>query len=93
MVALEAMACGVPVVASAVGGLCGLVVDNETGLHVPPHDPARVAAAIRMLLDRADLRRALGERAARRAATCYSWTRVTEMLLELYVRVLQEERA
>ena len=39
MVALEAMACGVPVVASSVGGLRHLVVDQVTGLHVPPRDP------------------------------------------------------
>jgi glycosyltransferase involved in cell wall biosynthesis len=92
MVALEAMACGIPVVASAVGGLRGLVVDNETGLHVPPRDPARIAAAIRMLLDCADLRTALGERAARRAAS-YSWTSITELLLQVYVRVVEEEGA
>jgi glycosyltransferase involved in cell wall biosynthesis len=90
MVALEAMACGVPVVVSAVGGLRGLVVDNETGLHVPPRNPERIAAAIRLLLDRPDLRIELGERAARRAAS-YSWSHVTEQLLQLYVRVMQEE--
>ena len=93
MVALEAMACGVPVVVSAVGGLRELVIDRETGLHVPPRDPERIAAAIRLLLDRSDLRTAFGRLGARRAARCYAWSHVTEQLLRIYARVVEEERS
>ena len=50
IVPLEAMACGVPVVATAVGGLIDTVVDGVTGVHVPPRDPAALAAALRELL-------------------------------------------
>ncbi len=50
IVPLEAMACGVPVVAAAVGGLQDTVVDHGTGLHVPPRDPDAIAAALAMLL-------------------------------------------
>ena len=63
IVPLEAMACGVPVVATAVGGLIDTVVDGVTGVHVPPRDPAALAAALRELL--ADPARRAGS--ARRA--------------------------
>jgi glycosyltransferase involved in cell wall biosynthesis len=92
MVALEAMACGVPVVVSAVGGLRRLVVDNETGLHVPPQDPERIASSIRNLLDDADLRVRLATNGARRAAF-YAWSRVTDLLLQCYVRVIEDKAA
>jgi D-inositol-3-phosphate glycosyltransferase len=77
IVPLEAMACGVPVVASAVGGLLDTVVDEVTGLQVPPRQPDAVAAAIRRLLDDDDLRRRLGREGAERARACYGWERVT----------------
>jgi D-inositol-3-phosphate glycosyltransferase len=88
MVAVEAMACGVPVVASAVGGLLDTVVDGETGLHVPPRDPVRLAAAVRMLLDDEPLRARLGGNGARRAGSLYTWRRVANELLGLYGRVV-----
>jgi glycosyltransferase involved in cell wall biosynthesis len=93
MVALEAMACGIPVVVSAVGGLRRLVVDHETGLHVPPRDPDRIAFSIRKLLDDADLRVRLGTNGARRAASFYTWSRVTDLLLQIYVRVVEDKAA
>jgi glycosyltransferase involved in cell wall biosynthesis len=61
LVALEALAVGRPIVASAVGGLPEIVKDGETGLLVPPGDPARLAAALRRLLDDAALRQALSK--------------------------------
>jgi glycosyltransferase involved in cell wall biosynthesis len=88
IVPLEAMACGVPVVAAAVGGLVDTVVDGATGLHVPPRDPGRVAAAVRELLSDESRRRAYGAAAARRVQARYSWERVAELTLTAYRRTL-----
>ncbi len=66
IVALEAMDAGLPVVASAVGGLAEVVVDGVTGVLVPPADPAALASAIERLTGDAALRRRLGEGAAAR---------------------------
>lgn len=68
LVALEAAAAGKPIVATATGGLCDIVVDGETGLLVPPEDRAALAAALRRLTDDAELRDRLGAAAHRQAA-------------------------
>jgi glycosyltransferase involved in cell wall biosynthesis len=75
LVAIEAMACGVPVVASGVGGLAESVVDGVTGIHVPPRSPQAIAAAIRSLVDDEPLRRAMGAAGARRALR-FGWDRI-----------------
>jgi D-inositol-3-phosphate glycosyltransferase len=76
IVPLEAMACGVPVVAASVGGLIDTVVDRKTGLHVPPRDAEAVADAVAELLANPQLRRELGRAGRQRARTRYSWDRV-----------------
>jgi len=88
IVPLEAMACGVPVVAAAVGGLRDTVVDHATGLHVPPRDPEAIASALSLLLENPTLRAKLGQAGERRARTRYSWDRVaaeTEKAYQLAV--------
>ncbi|MGI8537145.1 MAG: glycosyltransferase [Mycobacteriales bacterium] len=88
IVPLEAMACGVPVVAAAVGGIVDSVVDGRTGLHVPPRRPDLIADALTALLPDPARRRALGEAAARRARTRYSWDRVATLTLQAYDNLL-----
>ncbi|GGV22112.1 glycosyl transferase [Actinomadura cremea] len=89
MVPLEAMACGVPIVAAAVGGHLDTVVDGGTGLLVPPRDPAAAAAAIRGLLDDPVRRAAMGIASADRARTRYSWARVAADTAGVYRRAAE----
>ena len=84
---LEAMACGTPVVASAVGGLIDTVVDGVTGRHVPPRDPGRLAAVLRELLSDRDALAAQGEAGARRTRQLYDWDRVALSTLDVYEEV------
>jgi D-inositol-3-phosphate glycosyltransferase len=93
IVPLEAMACGVPVVASAVGGLIDTVVHGMTGLHVPPRRPDRLAAALRELLGDNQLRQRLGANGVERARRSYTWDRVADSTLEVYRLELQRRRA
>jgi D-inositol-3-phosphate glycosyltransferase len=90
LVALEAMACGRPVVASETGGLVFLVKDGETGFHVPAADPDALAGKLRLLLHDQGLRRQFGEN-ARRYASVYAWPKITEAIVELYEDVLAEQ--
>ncbi|KAB8182592.1 glycosyltransferase [Microbispora catharanthi] len=88
MVALEAMACGVPVVASAVGGQKETVVNNVTGLLVPPRKPVVLAKALRKLLDDPVRRTAYGIAGADRARARYAWSRIAAETLAAYDRAL-----
>ena len=90
IVPLEAMACGIPVVASAVGGLVDSVVDGVTGIHVPPRRPDRVAEALGTLLARPELCARLGAAGADRARKRYSWSRVADATLDVYGALLVE---
>jgi glycosyltransferase involved in cell wall biosynthesis len=84
LVALEAMACGVPVVASAVGGLCDTVVDGVTGFHVPPGRPDAVAAALGLVLGDPALAATVGAAGAARARARYRWDSVARAHLSTY---------
>jgi D-inositol-3-phosphate glycosyltransferase len=81
---LEAMACGVPVVASSVGGLTDSVVHGSTGLLVPPRDADATAAAAGTLLADAGLRAAFGRAGVRRARRWYAWPRVAAQTEHVY---------
>jgi D-inositol-3-phosphate glycosyltransferase len=94
IVPLEAMACGAPVVATAVGGQIDSVVDGVTGVHVPPREPAALAAALRALLDHPELRRDLGAAGVQRARERFAHHRVAAATRDVYGEVLaSRERA
>ncbi|WP_300011711.1 glycosyltransferase [Pseudonocardia sp.] len=92
MVPLEAMACARPVVASAVGGLTDTVVDDVTGLLVPPRHPERLAGALRHLLGSPVLMQAFGVAGRDRAESCYRWSRIAESTVGVYERALADRR-
>ena len=83
LVALEAAACGIPVVASAVGGLQSLVDDGETGFLIPERDPVLFAAAIGRILDDPLLAASMAVAAAARAKR-YTWSFAAARLRRLY---------
>lgn len=87
MVALEAMACGTPVVASQVGGLAYLVQDGVTGYTVPSSDVKALADRLAELIKDHDLRQQLGNQAASLAQE-FSWDIVANRIIDLYKEVL-----
>ncbi len=88
MVALEAMACGSPVVASRVGGLQTTVRDRVTGLLVQDHDPSALADTLVRVLDDADLRWRLGREGVRWAAQ-HRWPCVAEAVCREYAALVE----
>jgi D-inositol-3-phosphate glycosyltransferase len=90
---LEAMACGVPVIGAAVGGIKFSVADGVTGFHVPPRDPAALAARIEQLHAQPALARALGRAGIRRVRALFTWDRVAGELAEVYQGVRRPRQA
>ncbi|MCS7010757.1 MAG: glycosyltransferase [Anaerolineales bacterium] len=83
MVALEAMACGIPVIASQVGGLAFLVQDGLTGFHVPSEDPQALCDKLALLLNDEALRIRMGQEATREAQK-YEWSKIATRIVEVY---------
>ena len=86
---LEAMACGLPVVATPVGGTAELVIEGETGLLVPPRNVEALAGALQRLIDSPALRAQLGANGRRLVEADYGWQRVSRDTLAVYEDVLQ----
>ncbi|GAA4620219.1 glycosyltransferase family 1 protein [Actinoallomurus vinaceus] len=88
-VPVEAMACGIPVIATGVGGHLDTVLDTVTGVHVLPDRPQEVARQIRGLLADPTRRLALGIAGADRARSRYAWTRIARQITTVYDRATQ----
>lgn len=89
---VEAMACGTPVIGSAVGGIRTTVVDGVTGLLVPPRDSGALASALAVLAADRPLRVAMGEAGRKRANALFTWSRVTEQLIDVYRHAMADAR-
>ena len=87
IVNLEAMACGTPVVASRVGGIPEVVSDGETGLLVPPDDPAALAAALNALVSDPGRADAMGAAGRKRAAAEFGWDAIAAQTVALYTEL------
>jgi glycosyltransferase involved in cell wall biosynthesis len=81
---LEAMAAGLPVVATRMGGIPEAVRDGETGLLVPPRDAAALAAAVKSLLDDPGRREAMGRAGRRWVEQAFSIERTIDITMDLY---------
>jgi glycosyltransferase involved in cell wall biosynthesis len=92
-VLLESMAAGAPTVATRVGGTPEAMVDQVTGLLVPPADPAAMAAAIARLLSDPEFASALGRAARRVVEDRFSVGRMVEATEQLYMNLLAEKGA
>jgi glycosyltransferase involved in cell wall biosynthesis len=93
IVALEAMACGRAVVATAVGGMQDTVVHSVTGLHVPPRRPDLLGSALRELMVSPTLPFAFGVAGRDRVLARYTWDRVAAATERVYHDVLCDQRA
>ncbi|MFC1848232.1 glycosyltransferase family 4 protein [Chloroflexota bacterium] len=81
---LEAMSCGIPVVATDIDGNSEVIADGETGLLVPPGDPHRLAVAILKFLDDDGFRRQIGASARRHIAQNYDWELIVDRIERAY---------
>ncbi|MBI1854643.1 MAG: glycosyltransferase [Chloroflexi bacterium] len=90
MVALEAMACGTPVIASEVGGLGFLVQDGETGFTVPDGEPDKLCEKLSLLLGDPHLRETMGRRAAEYALS-YDWEKIAAQIVDVYESLVKVE--
>lgn len=90
---LEAMACARPVVGSAVGGICHTVVDGETGLLVPPRNPAALAKALACLRDDPVRAAAMGRAGRQRAEREFRWEQVTAQLVAAFREAIRDASA
>ncbi len=84
LINLEAMACGRPVVSTRVGGIKDVVIEEETGLLVPPNSPDELAKALNELLSNKALAEEMGRKGRIRVEREFSWERVAEKTLALY---------
>jgi D-inositol-3-phosphate glycosyltransferase len=92
LVALEAQACGCPVVASGVSGLRSVVRDEVSGYLIDEHDPAAYAERIGRLLANTELAQQMGRR-GRLLAQRFSWTRTADRLEGLFDHVVEANQA
>ena len=89
---LEAMASGLPVVATRVGGNPELVIEGETGMLVPPSDPAAMANAIWTYLDHPEFLKAHGQAGRKRVEQHFSMEKMVNGYMEVYDKVLSQKR-
>lgn len=91
-VAMEALATGIPTLMCPVGGIPDVIIDGETGLHIPVNDPDAVAACVNRLRESPELRRHLAETGRRHIEENYDAAKNTQALLEMIKRLIDQRR-
>ena len=89
MVALEAMACGTPVIATQVGGLQHLVQDQVTGFTIPNNNPDALEEKITILICKPELREKMSQKSTSYAQS-FSWNTITEKLIEVFEKTIKD---
>jgi spore coat protein SA len=90
MTLAEAMGCGVPVVATRVGGMTEVVADGKSGILVEPDNPSALAQAMLRLVSDDELRKSMGYTGRARAFNLFSWDRISERTFELHNQLVNE---
>lgn len=90
VVLLEAMASGVPVIGSNIGGIPDIITDGVNGLLVPPGDPETLAFAMMTILDNPDLAEKFAQEGLRTVKDRFSWDKISDQFIEVYQEVLHE---
>lgn len=85
---LEAMSCGMPIVATNISGINEIIVDGEAGLLVPPRNPERLADAIIKLLSDEKLRRKMGSVGRKKVEKEFSWKKIAKKVKKIYENML-----
>ncbi len=90
--AIEAQACGVPVIASNVGGVPEAIIDKKTGILVPPGDPDALAAAILKVLNDEKLRIKMGNDGREYVKAKYNWSQNVQDMERIYLKVSAKQK-
>ena len=90
IVALEAMSAAKPVIASDIGGLSNLVIDEFNGLKIPPNNPYALSRAIERIISNPEFSKYLGENGFHYVYKNYTWDKIVDMTLKTYSRVIEE---
>ncbi len=88
---LEAMACELPVIATDVSGVRGVLCSSECGIIIPPEDPVALARAMRSLMDAPEAGCGLGQRARQRVASAFSLSSTSKQYFDLYAQLLSSK--
>ncbi|MBI4155988.1 MAG: glycosyltransferase family 4 protein [Candidatus Zambryskibacteria bacterium] len=87
---IEAMAAGLPVIATPVGGIVDFIDDKETGIFCSPDNPRSIADAVTLLLNESNLREHIREKAKARVVERYSWSYIAHQMKEIFDKLLTD---
>jgi len=88
LVNIEAMACGLPVIASKIGGMPEAIIDNKTGILVEPNNANALADAIEFLIDNESIRKRMGKSGRKRVEKYFTWDIHTKKLIDIFNYVI-----
>ena len=88
IVFIEAMASGVPVIATKVGGITDIIHHNKNGIFVPPNDPIKLAKVLNNLLEDEQKRKQLGDSGRDYCLKKYDWDRICTSMLGIYEKII-----